>query len=190
MKYLKNIFPIVLLLAVLLYSYVVNRKSNALDLNNLPIQSINNEKKLHDLPKKFNLIYFGFLSCPDFCPTTLSIYGQILNTLSEREIQKIQMIFITVDPSRDTLLKMQEYTSFFNSKIIPIWIEPKELERITRYYNIQYKKVILKNSTLQYTIDHSTGVILTSPEFKTLAILDHGTSSKVIIETIRKALKN
>ena len=69
---------------------------------------------LSDFRGKVVLIYFGYTWCPDICPTNLSLFSRVLSELNPTELARIQPLFISVDPRRDTLPRLKEYTEYFH----------------------------------------------------------------------------
>lgn len=181
-KTIFNTFLIFVFGLALFYSYQSNRHPKK--HLTIQIESINNIRQLNQLPKKYSLIYFGFLSCPDFCPTTLGKLSSVLKNLNTDDLAKIQTLFITVDPERDLLEKMTDYTTFFHKDIIPIRTSLDNLKIITNAYDIHFKKVKLDNSFLEYTIDHSTEIIVTNPDLETISVINHDSNASEITTKI------
>ncbi len=82
------------------------------------LQSPDGPLALHDLRGKVVLVYFGYTMCPDICPTSLAFSAQGLNQLDKSELDSVKMLFITVDPERDTLERVKEYAGFFHPIIV------------------------------------------------------------------------
>lgn len=137
--------------------------------------------------KKIVLLYFGFLSCPDVCPTTLSLMSGVFKSLSKEQLDKIEFLFIDLDPEKDTLERMIKYSSYFHPKIIPAMLTLKELDLFTRYFGVVFMKIPLK-SKMGYTIDHSTDIIVLSSEGKMLSSISHGAPKVVILDQLNKLL--
>ncbi len=153
---------------------------------NSPERSIN----LKDIKKdKITLLYFGFLACPDVCPTTLSTMTALFKNMPEEKLRRINFVFVTLDPERDTMDKMKTYVSHFHPKIIPVVIPLENLELFTQYFGIAFMKVPLK-SQMGYTIDHSTQIVVLSPEGKILTPILHSYSKPLMISQINQLLKD
>ncbi len=73
---------------------------------------------LHDFKGKVVLLFFGYASCPDICPTSLAFSTKALNTLNEDELAQVQPLFVSIDPQRDSVDKMAEFVSFFHPGFI------------------------------------------------------------------------
>ena len=110
-----------------------------------------------DLKGHPSLVFFGFTHCPDVCPTTLFDISEILNKLGP-DADKVNALFITVDPERDTPAKLKDYLSSFNPRLIGLGGDPAALAAVAKAYRVYYKKVPLKDG--DYTMDHTAIVYL------------------------------
>jgi len=123
-------------------------------------RSVSNE----DFRGKFQLIAFGYTYCPDICPTTLVEMAAILKDLGE-QATRLQAIFITVDPERDTGKVLKTYTEFFDPRIIGLSGSPALTRRAADNFKIRYAKVQdSAEKTGNYAVDHSAGMILLGPD--------------------------
>jgi protein SCO1/2 len=101
------------------------------------------------------LIYFGYTHCPDVCPTALAQVSDVLAKLPDKAVK---VLFITVDPERDTPKMMGDYVSSFDSRVIGLSGSPAEVERIEKAYRVYAKKGPEKDG--EYSMDHSSVVYL------------------------------
>lgn len=104
------------------------------------------------------LIFFGFASCPDVCPTTLATVGTALEALAEDE--RIDALFVTLDPERDTPETAQQYAGAFHPAITGLGGTQAQIDAATSAYRVYAARVPLEDSALGYTIDHSAFVYL------------------------------
>ena len=121
-------------------------------------RSVTNE----DFRGRFQLISFGYTYCPDVCPTTLVEMATILKQLGE-QAERVQPIFITVDPERDTGKVLQTYTEFFDPRILGLTGSPALVRRAADNFKIRYAKVREPGND-NYAVDHSAGMILLGPD--------------------------
>ncbi|MBP5998711.1 MAG: SCO family protein [Azonexus sp.] len=121
-------------------------------------RSVTNE----DFRGRFQLIAFGYTYCPDVCPTTLVEMAAILKQLGE-QAERVQPIFITVDPERDTGKVLQTYTEFFDPRILGLTGSPALVRRAADNFKIRYAKV-REPGAENYAVDHSAGMILLGPD--------------------------
>ena len=117
-----------------------------------------------DFRGRFQLIAFGYTYCPDICPTTLVEMAEILKQL-EDDAAKLQAIFISVDPERDTGQVLKTYTSFFDPRILGLRGSPALVRRVADNFRMRYAKVLEPGKPAdQYAVDHSAGMILLGPD--------------------------
>jgi protein SCO1/2 len=110
-----------------------------------------------DLKGRPFLVFFGFTRCPEICPTALFDISEILNRLGP-DAEKINALFITVDPERDTPAALKDYLSSFNPRLFGVGGDAEALAAVAKAYRVYYKKVPLKDG--DYTMDHTAIVYL------------------------------
>ncbi|PKQ02243.1 MAG: SCO family protein, partial [Alphaproteobacteria bacterium HGW-Alphaproteobacteria-12] len=107
---------------------------------------------------RYMLIYFGFTFCPDVCPTELGIMSAALDQLGD-EAEKVQPLFVTIDPERDTPEVMARYVTLFHPRLTGLTGTPEQIAHIAKAYHVFYRKAEDETST-DYTMDHSSIVFL------------------------------
>lgn len=107
---------------------------------------------------KYKIVYFGFLSCPDVCPNTLQLIADALENVQDSS--EIVLLFITLDPKRDTLSAIDSYAKHFYTRSYGLLFSEEDLEKIKHTYGVQARKIAQKDSVLDYTIEHSSVVYL------------------------------
>jgi len=140
--------------------------------------------RLSDYDGKLRFIFFGYTSCPDICPTALSLISASLKQLTPRELEQVQVFFISVDPDRDTPQKLADYTKYFHPKILGITGTKAEIDQVVKQYGAAYRKVD-SNSAMGYLVDHSASVYVIGKKGNVVDMLPHGLPVKVITKTIR-----
>ena len=105
------------------------------------------------------LLFFGYTSCPDVCPTTMAELKQALEKLSEEDAKRVQVLFVTVDPARDTPERVQEYVNHFNSDFIGLSGKESELAEVWKDYGV-FRENVDGNSAAGYLVDHTARVTL------------------------------
>lgn len=108
------------------------------------------------------LLFFGYTFCPDVCPTTLAELKQVYDGLGDNA-QFVQVVFITVDPGRDTSQKIQEYVNRFNPAFIGLSGSETELEGIWKNYGI-FREIVPGTSPADYGVDHTARISLIDPD--------------------------
>lgn len=192
MKYknlILNALFALILSGALLYSYQTSKKNHKTDPLKIELESPEGKKTLSTYSGKYLLIYFGFLTCPDICPTTLKSFSNVFKEMSPEEQQNIQMLFIDLDPERDSLEAMKIYTNNFHPLITPLRAELFDLQKITESFGIYFKKVPLAGSNMGYTIDHSTGILFLDQKQEIISVIDHDSTTPEILATLRLEMK-
>jgi protein SCO1/2 len=138
-----------------------------------------------DFRGKVMLIYFGFTYCPDICPTDLQNIGLALDQLGPAA-DKVQPLFITVDPERDTAEHLKEYLSLFHPRIIGLTGDAVAVGAAAEAFKVYQVRVPGKGDG--YTIDHTAFVYLIGPDGSYLGFLPPGTSPERIAETLRNQM--
>jgi protein SCO1/2 len=126
-----------------------------------------------DFRGRLLVVYFGFMSCPDICPTELLTIAQALGKLGPAG-QAVQPLFITLDPERDTPAKLADYVTAFHARLIGLTGGMDEVRKAAEAYRVYFAKVPTADGA-DYTIDHMGFVYLMSGEGRYLGFLPPGT---------------
>ena len=154
---------------------------------NFTLQGKNGPVALEDYRGKVVLIYFGYTFCPDVCPTSLSLMAQALASLEPAERERVQGIFISVDPERDTLDVLKEYAPFFHPSIIGITGSAEQIAAVAQQYGASYMKQ-KPNADGLYVVDHSSITYVVDTQGRLVASLPHASSPQQIINAVRPLL--
>jgi protein SCO1/2 len=114
--------------------------------------------RLSEQKGKITLLFFGYTSCPDVCPTTLAELKQVLDGMGSKA-DSVQVVFVSVDPDRDTPQKIEEYVGHFNSSFIGLSGTTEELQPIWDEYGV-YREITQSKSALGYVVNHTARVTL------------------------------
>lgn len=154
-------------------------------------QLINQDGQLFNrdsLKGKWNFLYFGYTYCPDICPLTLHVLDQVQKILARQGmIDNIAYFFISLDPERDTIEKLKDYVTYFNPKFRGITGQYEELKKFSSNMQVFYQKSSSDISN-NYTIDHTSTIILISPELRPVAIFTPPQESEFIVADFIKIL--
>lgn len=151
------------------------------------LRSAQGPLSLRDLRGKVVLLYFGYTLCPDICPTSLAFTAQGLSQMTAKEQEKVRMLFVTVDPERDTLERLKEYTAFFHPNITGLTGTREEIARIAAQYGASYARQQVE-SAAGYVVDHSADTYVIAPDGGLRAALPHATPPGKVVEAIRAVL--
>ena len=121
---------------------------------NLPDQN-GQLRKIKDFSGKLVVVFFGYTQCPDVCPTTMQELAEVKRLLGA-DGDKLQAVFVTVDPERDTTELLKAYVENFDPSFVALRPTPEQLPLIAKEFKIYFKRVEGKTST-SYTMDHSAG---------------------------------
>lgn len=136
----------------------------------------------------FQLIAFGYTHCPDICPTTLAVVSMAMDVLGPAA-ERVQPLFVTVDPERDTAAVLARYVSFFHPSIVGLTGSLPLVERAASNFKVRYAKVVNEGDDPErYWMDHTAGVYLMGPDGRFLAKFAHGISGQTLAEKIRPYL--
>ncbi len=139
-----------------------------------------------NLRGKLAIVFFGYASCPDICPTTMAHLAQVMENLGDKS-DKARIVFISVDPHRDTPDVLQEYVNLFNDKAIGLTGSEKQIQDIARRYRVAYQIEKPKDSNdKSYEVAHSRGIYIFDSEGKARLLASDGES----IEGLTKAIKD
>lgn len=145
-------------------------------------------RTMKDFEGKVVHIFFGFAQCPDICPTTLLEMAEVKQALGA-DGDRLQVLFVTVDPERDTPEIMRAYVTAFDPSFKALVGTPEEVATMARDFKVYYKKV--PGSTPDsYTIDHSAGSYLYDPNGKLRLYVKYGTPADQITQDIQALLKS
>ena len=165
------------LLAVLKVAPTPLQPFSLIDQNNKPFTL----KQLHN---KNTLIFFGYTSCPDICPTTLTTLNQIYKQLKgTTAYTNLNIVFISVDPQRDSIDKLQGYMKYFNKDFLGVTGNKDDIDLFIKQFNAAYI-IEGKTSDENYQISHASSIFLVSPQANIIASFSPPHNSKTIISQL------
>ncbi|MDH4018996.1 MAG: SCO family protein [Xanthomonadales bacterium] len=143
--------------------------------------------KLSDFQGKLVVMYFGFASCPDVCPTTLTIIASALKQLTQEELEDVQPVFISIDPERDQGEKLDAYATYFHPGFIGITGTPEEVQKVANQYGGFFIKVE-SDSAMGYLVEHTSKTYVISKDGRYVSILPHDMTTGLALNAIRSGL--
>jgi protein SCO1/2 len=143
-------------------------------------------RTLADFRGKIVAIFFGYTHCPDVCPTTLSDFAMAIRDLGV-EGEKVQVLFVTVDPERDTPELLARYVPSFNPTFLGMHTDPASLAELAKDFKVVYQKSSVKGP-INYLIDHSAGTYVYDSQGRLRLHIAYGTGSRAIAQDLRTLL--
>ena len=140
-----------------------------------------------DFRGKYMLIFFGFTYCPDVCPGELQVMSAALDQLGA-DGDKIQPIFITIDPARDTPEAMKIYVSNFHPRMVGLTGSDADIAGVAKAYRVYYAKAKGSENSPDYLMDHSTILYLMGPDGKFVKHFTYNTDVKALTDGLRSAI--
>ena len=152
------------------------------------LQSANGPVSLKDYRGKLVLVYFGYTYCPDICPTSLAATAEGLKQLKPEELARVAMIFISVDPKRDTPARLAEYVEFFHPAIVGVTGTPETIAEIAKRYGVFYAEQKVETAGGGYVVDHSADTFIVAADGQLAGKMVHATPPDQVVVAIRKYL--
>jgi protein SCO1/2 len=154
---------------------------NLVDVNGRPVdQSV--------LKGKWSLVFFGYTFCPDYCPTTLTMLGRTMDQLGPEKAARAQVVFISVDPDRDTPSQLKTYLSspVFPRNAIGLTGTPAQIATVAKEYYAIYQK---DGTGPNYTVDHTTVIYLMNPDGRFVKPIAEGLTPDEVAGQISEAMR-
>ena len=134
---------------------------------------------------RYMLVYFGYTFCPDVCPTTLTAVAQAMDKLGP-DAGRVQPIFITVDPQRDTPSVMKQYVEAFSPRLIGLTGSPGAITQVAREYKVYYAIHRTSGDNGAYTVDHSSILYLMGPDGRFITPIPADATPEVMASDIHQ----
>ena len=144
-------------------------------------------RSLSDFKEKVVVVFFGYTQCPDVCPTSMVELAEV-KRLMGADGDKLQGVFVTVDPARDTAELLKAYMANFDPTFVAFIPTPEQLAVVAKDYKIYYKKVDGKTPT-SYTMDHSAGSYVYDAQGNLRLYSRYGVGAQVLAQDIQTLLK-
>lgn len=141
---------------------------------------------LSDFEGRLVLLYFGFASCPDVCPTDLATIAEALRALGA-SASEVQPVLITLDPERDSPAMLREYAQAFHPSFIALTGSEEEIRRVATSFKVFYEKVPVRGGQT-YVIDHTAYTFLLDRGGKFVILFPPGTAAERMVEMLREQL--
>jgi protein SCO1/2 len=144
-------------------------------------------RRLADFRGKAVVVFFGYTQCPDVCPTTLASLAEAMKQLGP-DADRVQVLFITVDPERDTPALLAQYLPAFDPRFLGLYGDAEATARTAKEFKIIYQKVP-GSSAGTYTMDHSAGTYVFDPQGRLRLYVANGQGADVFAHDLRELLR-
>jgi len=145
-------------------------------------------RTLADYRGKAVVVFFGYTQCPDFCPTTLAELAEAMKRLGP-DAERVQVLFVTVDPERDTPALLKNYVPAFDPRFIGLYGDADATARTAKEFKVVYQKRPGQTPGT-YTMDHSAGTFIFDPNGKLRVYVGYGQGAEVFAHDIKALLKS
>lgn len=145
-------------------------------------------RSLKDFAGKVVVIFFGYTQCPDVCPTSMAELAEVRRALG-KDGDKLQGLFVTVDPERDTLAVLKAYMGNFDPGFLALRGTPEQTAAVAKDFKVFYKKVDGKTPT-SYTMDHSAGSYVFDTQGRVRLYTRYGSGAAALASDIQLLLKS
>jgi protein SCO1 len=140
-------------------------------------------RTLGDFKGKVVVVFFGYTQCPDVCPTTMAELAEVKRQLGP-DGARVQGIFVTLDPERDTAVLLKAYVANFGPDIIGLRGTPEEIQAAAKEFKVFYNKVPGKTET-SYTVDHTAGSYIFDAKGKVRLFTRYGSGAQALIDDLK-----
>jgi len=154
------------------------------------LTSKNGAVSLSDFEQKVVVMYFGFLTCPEVCPSSMTVISTALARLNEEQLADTQAILVSVDPTRDTPEKLEEYTQFYHSSLLGLTGSKDDIDRVTKQYGAYYDFTEIESVTEDYGVEHSSRYYVIDQRGKLVTAMRHSTTPNELYTQILELLEN
>ena len=148
-------------------------------------------RSIKDFAGKIVVVFFGFVQCPDVCPTTMAELAEVKKLLEKNnkgDGDKLQALFITIDPERDTLPVLKAYMANFDPTFLAMRTTPDKLATVAKDFKTYYKKAPGRTDT-SYSMDHSAGSFVYDTTGKVRLYTRYGSGAEALASDIKLLLK-
>lgn len=140
-------------------------------------------RTLADFKGKAVAVFFGYIHCPDVCPTTLADFAAALKLLGP-QASRVQVIFVTLDPQRDTPELLKKFVPVFNPGFLGMYTSEAGLRQVASEYKVVYQKTSVKSAD-EYLLDHSAGTYIYDPQGRIRLLMPYGSTPETIAHDLK-----
>lgn len=195
---LKWVIPTIgMLILTVLISFYVSTTTNDLGQSSkafselggdFTLESQQGNISLSDYSNQVVVLYFGYLSCADVCPTSMSVISNALSKLTESQVKHTQAIFISVDPDRDNTIDIEKFTRYFHKKIVGVTGSKEQIAKVSEQFGVYYNTDELESSVMDYSVDHASRFYIINKQGELVTAMSHSTTPNELAAQIKELL--
>jgi protein SCO1 len=160
--------------------------AQALSLNDAATQQ---PRTLDDFKGKVTVFFFGYLFCPDYCPTTMTTMNAVLAKMKPEDAAKVQVVFVTVDPKRDVPVELNKYVTAFNPSFKGLYGTEAQTATAAKDFKIIYQKAQIKDDNT-YLVDHSTQMYVFDSQARIRLMIRHEAGVDAIAQDLTALVRS
>ena len=145
-------------------------------------------RTLESFKGRATVLFFGYMFCPDYCPTTMTTLNAALSKMKPEDAAKVQVIFVTVDPKRDQPKVLAEYVHAFNPTFAGLYGSDEQTAATAKEFKIIYQKAQVKDDNT-YLVDHSTQMYAFDPQGRIRLMIRHEAGPELIAADLTTLVK-
>ena len=146
-------------------------------------------RTLDSFKGKATVFFFGYMYCPDYCPTTMTTLNEVLGKMKPEDAAKVQVVFVTVDPARDKPKVLTDYVKAFNPNFAALYGTDEQTAAVAKEFKIIYQKSQVK-SEFTYMVDHSTQMYAFDPQGRIRLMIRHEAGADAIAKDLTALVKS
>jgi protein SCO1 len=146
-------------------------------------------RTLESFKGKATVFFFGYMFCPDYCPTTMTTLNAVLGKMKHEDAAKVQVVFVTVDPKRDQPKLLTDYVKAFNPSFAALYGTDEQTATVAKEFKIIYQKAQVKDENT-YLVDHSTQMYVFDPQGRIRLMVRHETGPDAIAADLTTLVKS
>jgi len=140
-------------------------------------------RTLGDFKGKVVIMFFGYTQCPDVCPTTMAEMANVMQALGP-QADRVQVLFVTVDPARDTPQILSQYVPAFDKRFLGLYGDDAAIAKVAKQFKVFYQKVPGKTPG-SYTMDHTAGSYVFDPQGHIRLFVKHGQGPEPLVHDLK-----
>ncbi len=152
------------------------------------LSSYQGDVSLSDYRGRVVVMYFGFLTCPEVCPNSMTVIRNAFNRLSPEQSGDTQAILVSVDPNRDTPELLAEYAAFYHPRLVGLTGDKAQIDAVTQQYGAYYDFSEIESVTADYGVEHSSRYYVIDRNGRLVAAMRHSTTPNELAAQIKELL--